>query len=444
MNRLIDSISESHNKDYVVALKSIKDTMKLTPQEIQAIEFCLEFWDKYSVFPSRSFLMEKYQVQFDEMTTLSPPELMSHFQTKSTSRGQMELSQLLSGSAQELMEGKDASEILKDITSLFDETIVGNDPVRVTSFHDVRLSEKYEAKNPTIQFGIDEIDSVVKGIESGTVGIIAGYVGSFKTTTAISMSVFNASRGHSSAILTLEMPARALKAQAISAFSASPLYNGSPIAYQPILKGQLTQDDREALADVEESFDALEGDITIFNGSDINGKFIDTLPAAMEWLADRGHKCIFVDHVQLMKYYQPNRDEVKGVDQIIKSMADKSVELDNRGYDFRTVFLSQINREAFKKALRRQGAYDLTCLAEYNEQERSASYVVSLFSTDELKAVNELRVQLLKHRLGETLEEPTAVPVDPMHAMVGGISVMSDFEASESEINDLLGDEFGF
>lgn len=125
-------------------------------------------------------------------------------------------------------------------------------------------------------------------------------------------------------------------------------------------------------------------------------------------------------------------------------MTDVAVNLDSRGYDFRICFLSQINRDGYRKALRRSGVYDLTCLAEYNELERSAAYVVTLFSTDELKAVNEVRVQLLKCRMGSTIEEPVSVFVDPAYCVIGGAQAMSSSNVESDLMGGLLGDDFGF
>lgn len=161
-------------------------------------------------------------------------------------------------------------------------------------------------------------------------------------------------------------------------------------------------------------------------------------------LADQGINALYVDHVQLLKYYVGQSDGVQGVDRFVKTMTDVSVELAEADYDFRVIFLSQINRDSYKKALRRGGQYDLTAMAEYNELERSASYMVTLFSTDELKAVNEVRIQLLKHRLGATLEEPVSVFVDPGYSVIGGVSAMADFDATEDAVSNLLGEDFGF
>ena len=155
-------------------------------------------------------------------------------------------------------------------------------------------------------------------------------------------------------------------------------------------------------------------------------------------------KILFIDHAQLLKYYSNTSDGISAVDRFVKKMTDMAVELDLKGYDFRVCFLSQINRDSYKKALRRSGTYDLTALAEYNELERSGAYIITLFSTDELKSVNEVRIQILKSRLGATLEEPISVFVDPAYAVVGGTQAVSSVDLGSSGITDLLGDEFGF
>ena len=117
--------------------------------------------------------------------------------------------------------------------------------------------------------------------------------------------------------------------------------------------------------------------------------------------------------------------------------------LADRGYDFRVIFLCQINRDGWARAVRK-GRYELTALAEYNELERSSAYAVFLFSSEELKSLHELRIQLCKHRFGEVIEEPFSVFCDPEYGVVGGF--ISDDQASFSDdvIANMVGGDFGF
>ena len=54
-----------------------------------------------------------------------------------------------------------------------------------------------------------------------------------------------------------------------------------------------------------------------------------------------------------------------------------------------TVGCAQTNREGNKRAEKNKGSYDLQALADLNELERSASYVVFLYTSDDMKLLQE-------------------------------------------------------
>lgn len=267
---------------------------------------------------------------------------------------------------------------------------------------------------------------------------------SHNTTSMVSFCVHNSINGISTSMISLEMPVRYLYAQMLSCFSFSPSWPGSPIPSLSIIKGELSEEDLFDLYKCEEAFKALPGKIFIFGVDDLSGSVDKALPSVCHDLARRGCSTLIVDHVQLLKYYIPGTRDVSGVDSIIKKLTDTALELDRSGHDFRIILLSQINRESYKKALRRGGRYDITAMAEYNELEKSCTYMLAIFSTEEMKEMKEASVQLLKNRLGATIEEPTTVFVDPSFCVFGGVSAISSFDPTESDLADLMGDEFGF
>ena len=444
MNKIIDSISGKDLHAYQIVLEKIYNSEFLQDKEREVVYMCMEFFEKNDRYPTRDFILETTNLEgLVESAPFEPSELWHYWIEKEKKRSAIRTGHLLVEASNAIMSGQDFDSVKKDLEQAF-KVHTSEKPINEVSMADINLSSEIGKRESTVSFGIEEFDEVVKGIEPGTAVIIAGYVGSFKTSGAISMCNHNALQGHSTSILTLEMPARALKAQAVSNMSYRPEFPESPIAYQDILKGTLTPDNKDNLEKVEELIRDMEGRIDIFGASDVKGPLLTAMPKACEYLADKGTKAIFIDHIQLLKYYVPSSRDVEGVNNFIKAMTDVSVSLADRGYDFRVIFLSQIGRDAYKKALRRGGAYDLTCLAEYNELERSASYIVTNFATDELKAVNELRVQLIKHRLGATVEDPVSIFVDPAYSMVGGISAMSTFDPNASAVSELLDDDFEF
>jgi len=443
MNKIIDSLCGQKESFQSVLQNIIVSQVSLQKEKDLAI-FLTEAYENHGEYPTREYTQMVFELELEQGPALGAVDLLVHLATKDKERAKVKAASILQEASNAILEGK-TMESVKDVVNaaLVDHSRVHID---IIEMDELSLSDfqNETRKSADYRFGIEDLDSLTMGIESGTAVVVGGYVGSFKTTYAISMAVTNAIVGNSSAILTLEMPPRALKAQAISNFSFTPSWPGNPIPYQPILKQRLDEDEKEDLRHCEEAYAALDGRVSIFSASSVSPDLMHGLPRGCKALADQGINALYIDHVQLLKYYVDKTDGVHGVDRFVKIMTDTAVELAEDGYDFRVIFLSQINRDSYKKALRRGGQYDLTAMAEYNELERSASYMVTLFSTDELKAVNEVRIQLLKHRLGQCLEEPVSVFVDPGYSVVGGVSAMADFEASEEEVTDLLGGEFGF
>lgn len=447
MNLIIASVCDSKDGAYEEVLRFIAADPNATPQEKECASNIQQFYLDNQCFPSVELIKKHYPHWCEADIQPSTPEtLMHHWREKSQSRNAMKLASMMSELSAELMDGNvsfdDAAKSLDELTS--DRGYGVEDPIKIESITDHDLEAEMAREPSGITFGIEELDHICRGIESGSAVVIGGYTGSFKSSFGICMGVQNAIKGISSAFLSLERPAAILKNQALSCFSFMPQYPDSPIGHMEILKRALRPDQLDDLKEIQRIMAEQPGKIEIFGGHDIRPNVATGIVPSMKWLADRGHTYLVIDHAQLVKYYMPGTGDISGVDRFIKETTDEAVRLNSLGYDFRVIFMSQINREAYKKASRRGGQYDLTALAEYNELERTASYIVTLYANEELKAVNELRVQLLKHSYGPTIEEPVAVFVDPSCSVVGGPSAMEVFDASESNVDGLLGDDFQF
>ena len=105
------------------------------------------------------------------------------------------------------------------------------------------------------------------------------------------------------------------------------------------------------------------------------------------------------------------------------------------GRQIAVLMLSQSSREGWKDAVRNEGAYKLTALAEANELERASSLVLSVFSSESLKQLKEAKVQILKNRDGESWSAPQEVFVDPKYYMFGenntSIDISSSFDVGD-------------
>ena len=100
------------------------------------------------------------------------------------------------------------------------------------------------------------------------------------------------------------------------------------------------------------------------------------------------------------------------------------------------LMLSQSSRDGWKEAVRTEGRYRLTALAEANELERASSIVLSVFSSDALKQVKAAKVQLLKHRDGQAWAEPMEVYVDPVYSVFGDVQNTVDV-SPQFDVNNI-------
>ena len=97
------------------------------------------------------------------------------------------------------------------------------------------------------------------------------------------------------------------------------------------------------------------------------------------------------------------------------------------GRGITVILLAQFSRSKHTEAIENDGTYDLSAFAESSEIERAADYAVSIFYDREQKSRSQAKMQLLKNRDRETIDEPFEVLADPDHVYVG------DFNDSDPE-----------
>ena len=103
----------------------------------------------------------------------------------------------------------------------------------------------------------------------------------------------------------------------------------------------------------------------------------------------------------------------------------------------------QTNREGKKRAARRDGLYDLQAISDLNEIERSSTYCMFLFTSDDSKIVQETKVCMLKHRLGAVLTEPAITSFNPAVITVGSVIETITAGAFDTFGGDFNMDGFG-
>lgn len=447
MNKILDALDQHPDRDYSVLFEFILSAKHTNEMERKLILFIRDYHKESGRWPSREYLGAEFGFEPPvKMAAMTPSDLLHWFQRREVARRKMALAEALSEASTGILSDEDPAQFEKVLKEGFQAVSQVGVPVVLDSIRDVSLTDMLKTdrgKDRNLyEFGVSDVDGLVTGMEPGTCVIIAGYPGNFKSQTCVSVAVKNLQKGRGSAILTLEVPREFIKMQALSNYSYSPAWQGEPIPFLSVMKRTLTDASMEEFIRLEAQFNHLDATLYTLGSDNFTAGIMDGIVPAMEYLADQGLQAFFVDHIQLLQYYAPQEKGVDIVNLMVKKMTDTSESLAGRGYNFRVILLSQINRESFKKASRRGGKYDLSCLHQHNELERSASYVVCNFASDELKALNEMRMQLIKNRFGMTMEEPVAVAVDPAYSVVGGITAMEQFDPNRDSISGLLGDDF--
>ena len=276
--------------------------------------------------------------------------------------------------------------------------------------------------------GINALDEHLRGLKFGTMSTIFGYTGSCKTTLAMSAVYYNAVVNElNSAYITLEVPKMYLKYMFLSRHSIHPKFAGKikAIRYKDIFDGALNDQQLEDLDIVEDDLTNSPeyGKIAIFDLVDFASGTIETKITDLKEEIDI---CV-LDYIQLIKFQGGNLDPKETMNYFTKKFHDFSQTYhDGRG--FAALLLSQANREGWARAAKNQGRYDLRGIAEGNEIERSSFNVISLYSTDKLKAQNIIKCQLLKYRGGPTLETPISIPTDLPYAFIGDTMKLDSYD----------------
>ena len=96
----------------------------------------------------------------------------------------------------------------------------------------------------------------------------------------------------------------------------------------------------------------------------------------------------------------------------------------------------QTNRQGLQRAQRRNGKYDLQAISDLNEVERSSFYCIFMYTSDDMKLLQETKIMLLKHRLGALVTEPVSISFNPAVFVVGETVETVSFLGNLSFLNE--------
>jgi PKD repeat protein len=267
--------------------------------------------------------------------------------------------------------------------------------------------------------GVPEIDLLTAGFQQGTMAVVAGFTSHGKSTVSNNFGYLNAAMGKKVGVISLEIPELMCKYIYLSRHSATIL---PVIEYQTIIRNHLSEEEQTYLFDiVEKDFEENVGKNLSIIGQDSIPSFTE---AGFQQLYESieealgGLDMVIWDHVNQFKYV--NFDNGLTGDHCINWLTNLTKSyVTKQGTRPVTIAVTQTNREGYKSASRKGGKYELTALQDFNELEKSATYVIFTYADEGMRVNRESKMQLLKHRLGMVQVEPESIVVNFSYAMVG-------------------------
>lgn len=306
-------------------------------------------------------------------------------------------------------------------------------------------SEKGKPSTKGITLGIPEVDAETNGFQLGNIVSVCGFTGHGKSTLVNSMLFKNVLEGRKCVLVSLELaPALVwLMIQARYLYEVK----GLQVTTTDLIQRRLTSEMEKKV----ESFDAdfkndicsnlLIVDESYFNKQTLlNYKLLAKKFKNIEENLS-GLDVIAWDHVGQLELLFPECGNIiiKQIQSFTKTYLTKT------GSNIVTVFAVQCNREGEKRAKRREGVYDLQAIADLNEIERSSSYIVFMYTSDDMKIIQETKITLHKNRLGSPITEPVVTTFNPAVCMVGSsVEKISVDESDFSSFGDISFDDDAF
>lgn len=394
-------------------LKTI-DIKYLLAEEKNILATMLEVADVEHVFPSWQYLQTKYG-------NISGTDVIRNLGDLTHAINTLIDNRQLDVAKTELSTALMRSNKLSDLSSMTSDIMKSKKGAadKLNTIGSVKANYEFKENAPIgITSGIQGIDELTAGFQEGTVASIAGFTSHGKSTLVNNSIYLNALAGKKVGLVSLEI----VKSLCLYIYLARhSMTMGKAIPYEKIIKGTLTPDEKAYLFDVvEPDFLArVVPNLVIAENEDVPSWDEYGILKLYEMFEDTlgGLDYVAWDHVNLFKYVG---DGNRSGDYYINLIATTT-----KGYTPRsgkkpvTLFAVQVNREGWRRAKRNDGKYDLTALSDFNEIERSSTYVMFTYASEDMRDANRAKVQLMKHRLGGVQLIPDEIDVMYATAFVG-------------------------
>ena len=442
----LETIFISSNKDNVNILVELSKLKELDIVERQNINKFIYILNQTGT-PSLTTLKNEFpDLYFDDVSKIPEDSLedyinlfISHKKNLYVSKKLLEIASTVKNNGLDEVSITQLNNITKsDIVSIPYSSIENN------------IIEVYQNKvvNNDMSSCVNIIDKDIGGLQPGAITTILGFAGSFKTTWAVNIAHGSIIKGKNVLYLSLEVTKEHIYYDLLSRHSFSEKFKYH-LEHIKLKHKELTDDEFNYMKDtIYPDLKSTKGKCYIIDETELEAysffalenKFREIEKLAIE---ETGHgiDLLVIDHAQLLKFDSSMKsigNETNVVNTYVSFFRQCALNWVKSGNQIAVLILSQASREGWKDAVRHEGKYKLTALAEANELERASSLVLSTYSSDTLKQINEAKVQILKNRDGQAWSEPVEVFVDPKYYIFGdvqeGITPETSFGTSVEDI----------
>lgn len=467
MERIVKTLlgkSQEEYTRYITLLLDVEKKELLSPQEISLLEFFEESVGVSNDVPNEDYVVDKfpeYKVPLENAKELDLHDLRIHYLSLIKNRTNLLVSRELMTVASEVTSSGltyEHVDKIRQYLSIAEDTDLIDNTSDAESFREFYNRKKEQPVGLVTH--VKQIDEEIGGIAPGMLMVIGAYTASYKTVFAGNI-VYNNAKKHkyNIAYISLEVPKEDLLINQLARHSYEPDFSDfSYIANKRIRDCVLSEDEEEYLFGTvsEDYFDYSKyGMVTFLDETDFKtlsfGEIREKLEAVDDEMIEKtgyGLDAVVVDHINLCKFNGAGRKftsemaEGNAYVSFFRKLA-LSFRKDEEGNMRRLamIILSQINRQGKQKADRNQGRYTLNALAEFNELERGAQVVLTIYTNDDMKETKEATLQLLKNRNGRTIEDPISVYADGETYVFGDEMEGFSDVISMGDMDDIFGSD---
>lgn len=329
----------------------------------------------------------------------------------------------------------DSAALISSLQSLLDQGLT----VDSSELDDLKPitygSLKDTPTEPGIKTGVKELDDVTGGLQPGNVASVCAFTGHGKSTFVESIAFNNALEGKKVCLVSLELAPDIIWSQLEARYMNQ--VKGIQVNSQNLRLRKLSSDIDQKVTESEQDFiNEICSNIVVIDEAMLSKQTMlnyKSLSMLMRKIATKlnGLDIVIFDHVGQFELMYPDCGNkiIKSIQSFTKTFKDSR---DKRPISIMAV---QANRQGEIRARKRGGVYDLQAISDLNEVERTSSYIVFMYTSDDMNIMQETKITLSKHRLGPVLTEPIVTTFNPAIITVG--ASIEEIVMSDDDFNDL-------